>query len=127
MASGRFRVRSCRCASAAAPYRRHLEPLRCAALSERTSSRAIVLAATAGSPEPILNTTAQPRAGNVRDPLDDDFALMSHVSARVAFPPGLIGRGVELSLRPGNESGWIIEEKDFGVPEPCGPERFTPE
>jgi hypothetical protein len=53
---------------------------------------------------------------------------MSHASAQVPFPRGLIGRGVELCLRPGDESGsWTVEETDYGAPAPRGPETLTVE
>jgi hypothetical protein len=64
-------------------------------------------------------------AGNVRSPLGDDFVLMSHASAKVPFPLGLIGRGAEFALRPGDQSGcWDVDETDYGVPESHGTEKF---
>lgn len=66
--------------------------------------------------------------GNVPDLLSDDFVIMPHASARVPFPHGFFGRGVEITLRPGDESGsWTVEETDYGAPEPRGPEPFTVE
>jgi hypothetical protein len=64
-------------------------------------------------------------AANTRIPLGDDFVLMPHASAQVPVPQGLIGRGVELSLRPNDQSGtWGVNETDYGVPESHGPEKF---
>jgi hypothetical protein len=74
----------------------------------------------------ILGSAAD--VGNVPDLLGDDFVIMPHASARVPFPHGFIGRGVEINLRPGDESGsWTVEETDYGAPEPRGPEPFTVE
>jgi len=74
----------------------------------------------------ILGSAAD--VGNVPDLLGDDFVIMPHAGARVPFHRGFIGRGVEISLRPGNESGsWTVEETDYGAPEPRSPETFTVE
>ena len=74
----------------------------------------------------ILGSAAD--VGNVPDLLGDDFVIMLHVGAHVPFPRRFIGRGVEIRLRPGDESGsWTVEETDYGAPEPRGPERFTVE
>jgi hypothetical protein len=74
----------------------------------------------------ILGSAAD--VGNVPNLLGDDFVIMPHANAQVPFPRGLIGRGVEISLRPGDESGsWALEETDHGAPEPRGPETFTVE
>jgi hypothetical protein len=74
----------------------------------------------------ILGSAAD--VGNVPDLLGDDFVIMPHAGAQVPFRRGFIGRGVEISLRPGDESGsWTLEEIDYGAPEPRGPEAFTVE
>jgi hypothetical protein len=74
----------------------------------------------------ILGSAAD--VGNVPDLLGDDFVIMPHAGAQVPFPRGFIGRGVEISLRPGDESGsWTVEETDYGAPEPRGPDTFTVE
>src|SRR5258708_15968297 len=66
--------------------------------------------------------------GNVPELLGDDFVIMPHAIAQVPFPRGFIGRGVEINLRPGDESGsWTVEQTDYGAPEPRGPETFTVE
>ena len=64
-------------------------------------------------------------AWNLQPPLGDDLVLMPHATPRAPFPRGLIGRGVEFSLRPGDESGsWDVDQTDYGVPEPHGKEKF---
>jgi hypothetical protein len=74
----------------------------------------------------ILGSAAN--VGNVPDLLGDDFVIMPHARAQVPFPRGFIRRGMEIHLRPGDESGsWTVEETDYGAPEPCGPEPFTVE
>jgi hypothetical protein len=74
----------------------------------------------------ILGSAAD--VGNVPDLLGDDFVIMPHASAQVPFPRGFFGRGVEINLLPGGESGsWTVEEADYGAPEPRGPEKFTVE
>src|SRR5258708_37416413 len=53
---------------------------------------------------------------------------MHYAIAQVQFARGFIGRGVEINLRPGDESGsWTVEQTDYGAPEPRGPETFTVE
>ncbi len=74
----------------------------------------------------ILGSAAD--VGNVPELLGDDFVIMPHAIAQVPFPRGFIGRGVEINLRPGDESGsWTVEQTDYGAPEPRGPETFTVE
>src|SRR5258708_16697446 len=53
---------------------------------------------------------------------------MHYAIAQVQFARGFIGRGVEIHLRPGDESGsWTVEQTDYGAPGPRGPETFTVE
>ena len=74
----------------------------------------------------ILGSAAD--VGNVPDLLGDDFVVMPHAGAQAPSLRGFIGRGVEISLRPGDETGlWTLEETDYGAPEPRGPEKFTVE
>jgi hypothetical protein len=74
----------------------------------------------------ILGSAAD--VGNVPDLLGDDFVVMPHAGAQTPLPRGFIGRGVEINLRPGDESGsWTVEETDYGAPEPRGPEKFAVE
>jgi hypothetical protein len=74
----------------------------------------------------ILGSSAD--AWNMREPFGDDFVLMPHASALAPLPRGLIRRGAEVSLYPGEESGtWTIDETDYGAPEPRGPEPFVVE
>jgi hypothetical protein len=71
----------------------------------------------------VLGASAD--AGNIPISLGDGFVLMPHASAQVPFPRGLIARGVELSLRPGDQSGtWDLDETDYGMPEPHEPEKL---
>ena len=74
----------------------------------------------------ILGSSAD--AWNMRLPFGDDLVLMPHAGARAPCPRGLIRRGVEISLSPGEESGsWSAEETDYGAAEPRGPEALTVE
>src|SRR5258708_13807510 len=53
---------------------------------------------------------------------------MHYAIAQVQFARGFIGRGDEINLRPGDESGsWTVEQTDYSAPEPRGPETFTVE
>jgi hypothetical protein len=65
-------------------------------------------------------------AGNIREPLGDDFVLMPHAKARSPYPVGFIGRGIELKLREGAEAAvWHVERVDYGGLEPQGPNAMT--
>lgn len=74
----------------------------------------------------VLGSAAD--AGNVPNPIGDDFQLMPHAAAQSPYPKGLIKRGVELVLHPVMKGqNWDIETIDYGAHETRGPVTFSVE
>jgi hypothetical protein len=71
----------------------------------------------------VLGSAAD--VANVPNPPGDDFLLMPHAVALSPFPPGFIGRGVELLLNPTDKGDqWNIETIDYGAHKAQGPKAF---
>ena len=67
-------------------------------------------------------------AGNMPNPVGDDFLLMPHSAARSPYPRGLIKRGAEIVLRAaGDGQHWDVDTLDYGAHEPRGPVTFAVE
>jgi hypothetical protein len=104
--------------SAAVEGRRHQELLH--GSEGHSTEVASLLSANHADISGVIGSAAH--AGNIREPLGDDFALMPHAAAKVSYPVGFIGRGIELNLRQATEVGtWDVETVDYGAVEPQGP------
>lgn len=104
--------------------RRHRELLERA--SGAVEDVAPLLNADRGGISGVLGSAAD--AGNLPNPLGDDFLLMPHCSSYAAYPPGLIKRGAEIILRLAEDGQhWDIETIDYGARTPLGPVPFAVE
>jgi hypothetical protein len=74
----------------------------------------------------VLGSAAD--AGNLPNPLGDDFLLMPHSAGYAPYPPGLVKRGAEIMLRLAEDGQYCdIETIDYGAHTPLGPVQFAVE
>jgi hypothetical protein len=66
-------------------------------------------------------------AGNVPNPLGDDFTLMPHTVGQSPYPRGFIRLGTEVMLQADGGDRWTVETVDYGAHEPRGPEKVVAE